>query len=260
MMTKTLLRRTICLVLGVCVYAGAFSAEAQTAAPMTQRAPMEAADQPHIKIAKNGKPDPRFLQLHQSFLDRAKQGPIGVLFLGDSITERWNRAPDVWKAHYAQYDPANFGIGGDRTEHVLWRIANGELDNIHPKVVVLMIGTNNYRYTSDEIYDGVKAVIDQIHAKLPDSKLLLLAISPRGHDPTTQPSTETLRDKLKSVNERLAKLDDGDKTRFLDIGDKFLDANGVLQPEIMADFLHPTPKGYEIWADAMQPTLDEMMK
>jgi len=259
MMQNTMLRRTICVLLGVLLYAGVFQAFAQTAAPTTQRAP-EPADQPHVKIARNGQPDPRFLQLHESFLARAKQGPIGVLFLGDSITERWNRAPDVFKAHYDKYQPANFGISGDRTEHVLWRIANGELDNIHPKVVVLMIGTNNYRYSADEIYAGVKAIVDQIHTKLPDSKLLLLAIFPRFHDPSTQPSQAAVREKLTSVNQRLAQLDDGNKTRFLDIGDKFLDANGVLQPEIMADYLHPTPKGYEIWANAMQPTLDEMMK
>ena len=85
----------------------------------------------------------RFYELHASFLKRAKEGPIGLLFLGDSITEGWSKAPEVWTEYYGKYQPANFGIGGDQTQHVIWRITDGELDNIQPKVVVLMLGTNN---------------------------------------------------------------------------------------------------------------------
>ena len=213
------------------------------------------------KAGRGGAPDAGFVQKHQSFLDRGKAGPIGVLFLGDSITEGWkNRgAADIFTAHYGQYQPANFGIGGDKTQHVLWRIDNGELDNIHPKVVVLMIGTNNIGDPQEAVYRGVKKIIDEIQSKLPDTKLLLLAIFPRGKDPAADPNVVSMRAKITWVNTQLAKLDDGDKIRYLDFGPKFLDPAGVIQPAIMADALHPTAAGYQIWADAMQPLLDKMM-
>src|SRR4051794_1777313 len=111
------------------------------------------------------------MQNHENFMKR-KEKPIGGLFLGDSITAGWAKAAKVWEEHYGKLDPANFGIGGDRTQHVLWRIEQGELDGIHPKVVVLMIGTNNSGGTVEQITAGVKAIVNQIHTKLPDSKLL----------------------------------------------------------------------------------------
>jgi beta-glucosidase len=227
--------------------------------PATRRAPLESADQPHPKVGRGGTTQPAFETMHESFLARGKAGPIGVLFLGDSITQLWTRAPDIYKSHYDQYQPANFGIGGDLTQHVLWRIANGELDNISPKVVVLMIGTNNIGYPTDQIIAGDKKIIEQIHQKLPNTKLLILGIFPRGHDPA-DPATASMRTKLQAVNAELAKLDDGKQTRYLEIWNQFLDKDGILQPDIMADYLHPTVKGYQIWADTMQPLLDEMMK
>lgn len=236
-------------------------AAAAPAAPANQPAGPSADEPAGVPAVKVGKSGPRFLQMHESFLKRAKEGNIDLLFLGDSITEGWGKAKDVYEAHYAKYNPANFGIGGDRTQHVLWRIENGELDSIHPKVVVLMLGTNNVppNNTADEIFAADKKIIEQIHAKLPDTKVLVLAIFPRGHDPKDS-KTAAYREKIDAVNKQLAKLDDGQKTRFLDINAKFLEPDGTIAPEIMKDYLHPTPKGYEIWADAMQPTLDEMMK
>jgi lysophospholipase L1-like esterase len=166
----------------------------------------------------------------------------------------------VWDERFGKYDPANFGIGGDRTQHVLWRIENGELDGIAPKAVVLMIGTNNSgAYPAEEILKGDVKIVEQIHAKLPQTKLLLLGIFPRGKD-AQDPKTIAVREKLKTVNAGLAKLDDGKKTRYLDIGAKFLDADGNLPVDIMPDALHLSPKGYAIWADAIQPLLDELMK
>jgi lysophospholipase L1-like esterase len=241
----------------ICLLMSSICATGQT--PATQPAAPVPIDQPAIKIGKGGQPDKRFLQLHESFLARGKAGPIGVLFLGDSITEGWTKAPDVWKEHYGNLDPANFGIGGDRTEHVLWRIANGELDRLHPKVLVLLIGTNNIGSPAADIAAADEKIIEQIHQKLPDTKLLVLGIFPRGADPEN-PLTEQMREKIKSVNEELAKLDDGNKTRFLDFGDKFLNADGIIRFSIMPDALHPSVKGYKIWADTMQPLLDEMMK
>lgn len=226
-----------------------------TSAPST--APVEPADQPAVKRDRDGRPTTRFVEMHRGFLWRGKEGPIGTLFIGDSITEGWLSAGrEVWRERYWKHQPADFGIGGDRTQHVLWRIANGELDGIRPKLVVLMIGTNNSRSnTAEEIAAADRRIVSEIHSKLPEAKLLLLGIFPRGE--TVQ---DPMRDKLKAVNAELAKLDDGGKTRYLDISEKFLDAEGKIPREVMRDFLHPTAKGYQIWADAMQPLLDEMMR
>jgi lysophospholipase L1-like esterase len=236
---------------------------APTTAPATSPTTVPAGpiDEPRAKTDKDGKPNAKFMELHRAFVWRGKEGPMDVLFVGDSITEGWMAGgAKVWRERYWKYHPADFGIGGDRTEHVLWRIANGELNGISPKVVVLMIGTNNSKSnTAEEIADADRKIVAEIHSKLPDAKLLLLAIFPRGQDPK-DPAIAPLREKIKQVNDELAKLDDGDKTRYLDIGDKFLDADGKIPVDIMKDFLHPTPKGYQIWADAMQPLLDEMMR
>jgi hypothetical protein len=142
------------------------------------------ADQPAERVGPAGHPNPRPLALHNSFLDRAWQAPVGLLFIGDSITERWRNAPDVWKAHYWQYAPANFGVAGDRTENVLWRIDNGELDHVDPKLVVLMIGTNNINDTPEHIVAADVKIAGLMHQKLPAAKLLVMGLLPRGHDAT----------------------------------------------------------------------------
>jgi lysophospholipase L1-like esterase len=214
---------------------------------------------------KDGTPNPNFGKVqagfqatHEAFLKR-KASPIGVLFLGDSITAGWNKA--IWTERYSNLQPANFGISGDRTEHVLWRIENGELDGISPKVVVLMIGTNNSGNSAPNITAGVTAIVKQINQKLPNSKLLLLGIFPRGlNAKTADGKPDPTRAKLAQINAELAKLDDGKKNFFLDITDKFLDEKGTLSKDIMPDGLHPNAKGYQIWADAMQPKLDELLK
>jgi lysophospholipase L1-like esterase len=191
--------------------------------------------------------------MHQRFLQRAKQGGVDLLFLGDSITQGWHDN-DVWKRFYGPRNAANFGIGGDRTQHVLWRIQNGELDGIEPKVVVLMIGTNNAdNATVDEIAQGVTTTVEELRHRLPRAKILLLGIFPRGEKPNP------LREKLGAVNAKIAKLDDGSHVQYLDIGQAFLNEDGTISKEIMPDFLHLTRKGYRIWADAMEPTLWSML-
>ena len=213
------------------------------------------------------KPDAKggFRKMHESFLERSKSGPIGLLFIGDSITAGWTRAPEVWKEYYDKYQPANFGIGGDQTQHVIWRIENGELNGIHPKVVVLMLGTNNTgANTADEIAAADKKIVQMIRAKIPETKVLLLAIFPRG--PRKDKEGKITDDGvsrmsiIRAANAQLAKLDDGKNVRFLDIGPKFLDADGKIPDSIMPDQLHPNVEGYKIWAAAMQPTLEKMMK
>jgi beta-glucosidase len=234
-----------------------------SSAPTTSPVP-EPADEPAPKQDRAHKPEPHFIEMHRGFIRRGKEGPIDLLFLGDSITEFWlsgpNEAPQIWREHYWKYTPADFGISGDRTQNVLWRIADHELDGIHPKVVVLMIGTNNTAgNTAAEITAADVKIVRQIHEKLPETKLLLLGILPRGADPA-DPRVARLREKITAINKELAKLDDSNRTRYLDIGSKFFDAQGNIPVDVMKDALHPTPKGYQIWADAMQPLLDDMMR
>ena len=229
--------------------------------PVVKPAPQK--DEPTVPSIK-GAPGPNngFVKRHEQFLkdkaDLLAKGPIQFLLVGDSITDGWRGGgKETFKTAFGAYNPYNIGIGGDRTQHVLWRLENGEVDGIKPKVAMLMIGTNNLGNPSnDEIAAGVTKCVTTLRAKLPDTKILLLAIFPRAEKPDN-----VSRTRIKALNETIAKLDDGGKTiKFLDIGDKFLDADGTLPKSIMPDFLHPNAKGYGIWADAVKPTLDEMMK
>ena len=198
----------------------------------------------------------RWVERHEEFLERARQGGVNVLFLGDSITEGWKSVgKEVWDKRFEPLGAANFGIIADRTEHVLWRVTEGkELEGIRPRVVVLMIGTNNLGTSSpEEIADGVAAVVRAV-TRRPGTKVLLLGVFPRGAGPTHKD-----RAKVKAVNRRLARLE-GKQVRFLDIGAQFLDKEGNISPEIMPDYIHPSAKGYRIWGDAIASTLDEMLK
>lgn len=195
---------------------------------------------------------------HEGFLAEAKKGPYDLVFLGDSITDGWRKkGAEVWSKYYAPRRALNLGIGGDRTQHVLWRIENGELDGLKPKVVVLMIGTNNSNSDdADAITAGIELIVTKIRAKCPGAKVLLLAVFPRNKPTDSAAQLETLRE----INRRIAKLDDGKTVRFLDINAKFLGSDGKVPADIMPDFLHPNEKGYQIWAEAMEPTLAAMLK
>jgi lysophospholipase L1-like esterase len=240
----------------------AVSLQAQNAAPAAKpsapavKLPPQAPDVPAIKYSPDGQPNAGFLAAHERFLKIAQEGKTGVLFLGDSITAGWGRQQEIWERAFGAYNPANFGIGGDRTQHVLWRITNGELEGIKPKAVVLMIGTNNSGTDSVEgIAKGITVIVETIRAKQPQAKVLLLAVFPRG-----EKADNPLRGKLKQVNAIIAKLDDGQNVHFLDIGDKFLQPDGSLSKDIMPDFLHLSAAGYQIWADAIGPKLAELAK
>ncbi len=193
---------------------------------------------------------------HEAFLKRAKEGKIDLLFVGDSITEGWGNNA-IWQKTYGPLNAANFGIGGDTTENVLWRLENGELEGIAPKVAVVLIGTNNFGlegHTPDAVVKGVTAVVQTLRKKLPATKILLLAIFPRDEKPTAD-----IRKRIKTVNDQIVKLDDRKTVRFLDIGPKLSNPDGSLSKEVMPDFLHLSEKGYQIWADAMGPLLKELM-
>ncbi|MBB5039866.1 GDSL-type esterase/lipase family protein [Prosthecobacter dejongeii] len=243
----------------------AFTAHAQTAAPAAKPAapavklPPQAPDVAAPKMGPDGKENPGFIAAHERFLKIAQEGKTDLLFLGDSITAGWGGQKAIWDKAFGAYKPANFGIGGDRTQHVLWRITNGELETIKPKAVVLMIGTNNVGSDSAEgIAKGITVIVETIRAKQPQAKILLLAVFPRGDRPTGKLGASN--DKLKEVNKIIAKLDDGKNIHFLDIGEKFPQPEGALTADVMPDFLHLSSKGYQIWADAITPKLAELMK
>ncbi|MBX7121421.1 MAG: GDSL family lipase [Opitutaceae bacterium] len=208
--------------------------------------------------------DEKWVARHKGFVEIAKAGNVDVLFLGDSITDFWRREGlAIWEERFAPLKAANFGISGDRTQHVLWRIENGELDGISPKVVVLMIGTNNTGFERDKITprnteaetaEGVRAIVEHLRAKLPSTRILLLAIFPRGE------KDSPARAQVNAINKMIAKLKDGDHVVFLNINKRFLQPDGTLSKDIMPDLLHPNAAGYKIWADAIQKPLARLLK
>lgn len=214
------------------------------------------------------KPQEFWMTRHQSFVDRAKKGGVDVLFVGDSITQGWERSGKAaWDDRFTSWNPANFGIGGDRTEHVLWRITEGkELIGIDPKVIVLMIGTNNFgSNTADEIAAGVTAIVAEFRKQEPQAKVLLLGVFPRSAQPGREIQADVvtaanLHPKSKEVNAKIAKLADGKNVKYLDIGAKFLNAKGDLEKAVMPDYLHLSPAGYKAWADAIEGPVSELLK
>jgi lysophospholipase L1-like esterase len=209
------------------------------------------------RLGKEKMPDQGWMKRHESFVDIAKKGDVDLLFLGDSITDAWRggAAKPAWDKYFAPNKAANFGIGGDRTEHVLWRIQNGELDGIKPKVAVLMIGTNNTGSNSaEQIADGITEIVKTLRTRSPETKVLLLAVFPRGKE-----AKSAGRDKIAQINRTIAKLDDGKDVRYLDIGDKFTQPDGSLSKEVMPDYLHLSGLGYQIWGVMIEPTVREML-
>jgi beta-glucosidase len=197
-------------------------------------------------------------------LARAKSAPgdYDIEFIGDSITQGWEgKGVNVWKEFYGSRKCINFGVGGDRTEHVLWRFENGQLDGIKAKVAVVMIGTNNSgknkdgtdSYTDSDILEGVIAIVNQIRTRQPDTKILLLGIFPRAKTFSPQ------RGRLLEINQALARLDDGQHIFYLDFGSQYIEKDGSISKDIMPDALHPNEAGYKIWANATEPKLKELL-
>ncbi|MEO6184022.1 MAG: platelet-activating factor acetylhydrolase IB subunit [Verrucomicrobiota bacterium] len=209
--------------------------------------------------------DTNWVKRHEGFVEeaKAKRDNVDLLFLGDSITDGWrSKGKAVWEKFYTPRNALNLGIGGDRTQHVLWRLQNGEVDGLKPKVVVLLIGINNTpnekdgvpRNTAPEIVEGVTAVVKEIQTRMPKAKVLLLAVFPY------KQKGDPMRDKVGEINAGISKLGKKKRVTFLDINQKFLKPDGTLPTDIMPDLLHPNEKGYEIWANAMEPTLKKLMK
>ncbi len=196
------------------------------------------------------------MQRHESFNERVKQGNVDLIFIGDSITAGWERAgKPVWDEFYAKRNAVNLGIGGDRTQHVLWRLDHGNIDGIKPKLAVLMIGTNNSgTNSSEQIAAGVTAIVEMLRAKLPETKVLILAIFPRGEN-----NDDPKRKVNVGANAIIQKLADGKMIHYLDIGPKFLAADGGLSREVMPDLLHLNEKSYRTWAESIEPKVKELM-
>jgi lysophospholipase L1-like esterase len=208
---------------------------------------------------------------HESFNEISKKGEAKLVFLGDSITHGWeSKGKAVWDKYWTPLNAANFGIGGDRTEHVLWRLDHGNFDGLKPKEIVIMIGTNNtghvgrpqkenngevYQCTAQQTAEGVKAIIDKLKMKCPGAKILLLAIFPRGATPE-----DAYRMQNTETNKIIKTYADDKTVFFMDIGEKFLAPDGTLSKDIMPDLLHPNEKGYEIWAEAIQGKVKELLK
>lgn len=186
----------------------------------------------------------------------AKEGKAKVVFLGDSITEQWAGAgKSVWEKHFAGC--ANFGIGGDRTEHILWRIDHGNFDGLKPNLIVLLIGTNNTGHRMDpaaETAAGVRAILDRLRTKCPDATILMMAIFPRG-----EKADDSLRAINTQLNALLQPMADGTKIIYKDIGSKFLDDKGNAKKDLMPDYLHLSEAGYTIWAEAIGEDVKKAM-
>jgi lysophospholipase L1-like esterase len=241
-----------CLILVVAIPAS-ISAQQQQTAPAAAPGGRGPAGPP----APANIPLPRDDNRHRTFSEIARGATVELLFVGDSITDGWrNAGQPVWDQHWAPLKAANFGIGGDTTQGVLWRMQNGELDNFKAKLIVLMLGTNNInRNPNDEIVDGDRLIIEEFKKRQPQAKVLLLGIFPRAQQPT-----DPYRASIKDINSKLAKLADNKQVFFMDIGNKFLTADGTLTTEIMPDGLHPNLRGYRIWADAISGRVKELMK
>lgn len=232
---------------------------AQSATQVMAQATAQAPAQATSKAPDTVIPVPRdggWMDRHESMNERVKQGDVDVVFIGDSITQGWEGSgKEVWKKYYSDRKAVNLGISGDRTQHVIWRLDNGNLEGISPKVAVIMIGTNNASSNSpEEIAQGVTRIVEQIREKSPETKILLLGTFPRGADPSD--AARQVNEKSNRIVEQLA---DDARVFYLDIGDKFLDAEGKLSKDIMPDLLHLSERGYTIWAESIEPTLKKLL-
>ncbi len=192
---------------------------------------------------------------NQAMQDRLKQGNADLLWIGDSIVQRWEKdGKPTWKKYYAHRDAVNLGISGDNTEHVLWRIDHYDLGNVEPRLAIVMIGQNNGpTNTAEEIAEGVQAIVTRLHDRLPDTKVLVLGITLRGE------GTNEEQPKLARVNEILAKLDNGTDTTVLNINPTFLAPDGTVLKSLMPDFEHPNAAGCKAWAEAIEPTVAKLL-
>ncbi len=204
-------------------------------------------------------PAPRddWMEHFERNVKKSKEGPLDLILDGDSITDGWQGAgKEVWAKTYGKIAMVNEGIGGDKTENVLWRLADGQADGLKPRLIALLIGTNNLgRDTDEQIAAGIAKIVQEYQRHCPDAAILLQGIFPRGAS-----LEDPLRIRIKNINTMISKLGDGKKVIYVDYGDMFLEPDGSLSPDIMPDGLHPNAKGYEIWAKALAPIITQFFK
>jgi lysophospholipase L1-like esterase len=202
---------------------------------------------------------------HEQLREKAKKGRIDVYFVGDSITRRWGATdyPDFlanWKENFHGWNAANFGWGADTVQNVLWRLQNGELNGVNPKVIVVLAGTNNLGSVRaggsdakvDEVTTGLKTVLATCQEKAPKATVILMGITPRNDNPAAGAV-------INKINENLSKLADGKGVRYLNINDQLADKDGKFLEGMSPDRLHLSLKGYQVWADALKPVLTELL-
>ena len=203
---------------------------------------------------------------HEQVKKKASSQNHDLIFIGDSITHMFGGLPksnkilgqEVWDKYYKGRNAMNMGFGWDRTQNVLWRLNNGEFKNQSPKVCVILIGTNNLSGTKncransvEEVVEGITAVCEKVHSLSPSTKVLLLGILPR-----RGPKFEL----IKKINTKLKKLNEKDYISFLDMTEKFIGVDGSYKKELFADGVHPNNKGYQVWAETMEPVLEKLLK
>ena len=206
---------------------------------------------------------------HEQLLEKAKKGKIDVYFEGDSITRRWGTSDEKyksflenWQKNFFGWNAADFGWGGDTTQNIIWRLKNGELDNVNPKIIVLLAGTNNVGNKTPEgdinpkaenIAKGIKAILDICRQKAPKATIILMGIFPRNDNMAVMPL-------INKINENIAKFADGKKIKFLNINNKMADKDGKLFPGItVSDGLHLDVGGYQVWADSLKPIFKKIL-
>jgi lysophospholipase L1-like esterase len=201
------------------------------------------------------KDKPTWFERHEAMNTKAKASGIELIYIGDSIVQFFETTGrDVWNRYYAPRKALNLGISGDRTQHVLWRLDNGNLDGISPKLAIVMIGQNNGGHNSAaEIAEGVTAVVQRIRTKLPHTRILLLGIFQRREKPTPE------REVLANANEIVSKIADEKTIHFMDINRFYVQADGSIPADLMPDFEHPSEKGYQVWAEAIEPEVAKLM-
>jgi lysophospholipase L1-like esterase len=213
--------------------------------------------------------DKNSMLAHTQLLEKAKTGKIDVYFLGDSITRRWGTSDEQyrtfyenWRQNFFGWNAANFGWGGDTTQNILWRLENGELDNVNPKIIVLLAGTNNVGKQSptadpdprvEDIPKGIKAILDLCRQKAPGAKIILMGIFPRNDNSEVLPIIE-------KINKKISKFANGKKIRFVNVTRKLADKNGkLIEGMTVPDGLHLDLKGYQVWADELKPIFKKLL-
>jgi Lysophospholipase L1 and related esterases len=259
-MIKTRLLHLVCLPAAALLSCNTGMAQTNSAAPARTAPPYRAvADKPMPRNDRNSQ------VAHQQLVEKAKKGGIDIYFIGDSITRRWGTKDrayrhllENWTTNFFGWNAGNFGWGADSTQNILWRLQNGELEGVQPKIFVILAGINNVGTVPggdekvEDITRGIKAIVRTCQEKVPDAVIILTGLFPRNDNMAVIPE-------INKINANLAAMADGKKLRYINVNDKLADADGKLFPGMSSDRLHPNVKAYQIWADALKPIFTEIL-